>query len=362
MKVLFIIDTLTAGGKERRLTELLKGLKPKSGITFELVVMSSDIHYKEILDLGIKIHILLRKTRKDFTIFKKLLLLLDDFRPDIVHCWDSMTAVYILPLCKWKNIKILNGMIADAPVQLTLLNKDYLRARLTFPFSDKIVGNSEAGLRSYRAPASRSEVVHNGFNFNRITRLKNADILKEEFSAGESFLVGMVATFSVNKDYRTFFAAANILLQERRDIIFFAVGKETDSNEIIALRGPGNQRNFRLLGRRSDIESLVNIMDVCVLSTFTEGISNSILEYMALGKPVVATNGGGTNEIVVDGETGFLTKTSDPQDLADKIRYLILNRDKARKMGEEGKKRIYESFSIQKMVDRYFSIYNQMIS
>ena len=53
-------------------------------------------------------------------------------------------------------------------------------------------------------------------------------------------------------------------------------------------------------------------MDICLLSTFTEGISNSIMEYMALGKPVIATDGGGTKEIVDDGETGFLIGQSDP--------------------------------------------------
>lgn len=362
MKVLFIIDTLTAGGKERRLTELLKGLKFMSGISFELVVMSSDIHYREILDLGIKVHIILRKTKKDITIFRKLMDLLSAFKPDVVHCWDSMTAVYVLPLCKLKNIKILNGMIADAPVGMTIFNKDYLRARLTFPLSDRIVGNSEAGLRAYRAPHSKSEVVHNGFNFTRITGLKDSELLKKELVTGENYLVGMVATFSDNKDYKTYFRAAHLLLKERSDIIFFAIGKETDSDEVLSLSGAENQNNFRLLGRRSDVESLINIMDICVLSTFTEGISNSVLEYMALGKPVIATAGGGTNEIVEDGKTGFLTKTSDPADLAEKIRYLILHPDIAQKMGEEGKKRIEDAFSIQKMVDSYFRIYSQLIT
>ena len=72
-----------------------------------------------------------------------------------------------------------------------------------------------------------------------------------------------------------------------------------------------------MLGIRSGIESLISAMDICVLSTFTEGISNSILEYMALEKPVIATAGGGTNEIVIDNKTGFLIKQSNPEELAE---------------------------------------------
>jgi len=71
MKILFFTDTLNAGGKERRLTELMKALISRKDIEFELVVMSREIHYKEVLDLGINIHYIIRKTKNDISVFKR---------------------------------------------------------------------------------------------------------------------------------------------------------------------------------------------------------------------------------------------------------------------------------------------------
>jgi glycosyltransferase involved in cell wall biosynthesis len=103
-------------------------------------------------------------------------------------------------------------------------------------------------------------------------------------------------------------------------------------------------------------------MDVCVLSTFTEGISNSILEYMALGKPVVATTGGGTLEIVDDNKTGFLIGPVDPIEFSEKIE-LLLNNDTLRTaMGEAGKNRVHANFSIDRMVQQFVLNYEKLTS
>ena len=72
MKVLYVIDTLGSGGKERRLVELLKALLKRGEVEAQLVVMSDDIHYTEVFTLGIKVHKILRRTRKDLSVFGKL--------------------------------------------------------------------------------------------------------------------------------------------------------------------------------------------------------------------------------------------------------------------------------------------------
>ena len=94
----------------------------------------------------------------------------------------------------------------------------------------------------------------------------------------------MVATFSLKKDYKTYFEAAELLLGKRKDITFIAIGKNTDSSESICLIKNGNLEHYRLLGEKTGIESFIAIMDICVLCTYTEAVSNSILEYMALGQ------------------------------------------------------------------------------
>src|SRR5262249_16038980 len=97
-------------------------------------------------------------------------------------------------------------------------------------------------------------------------------------------------------------------------------------------------------------------------STFTEGLSNSIMEYMALGKPVVATDGGGTRELVVDGETGFLVPPGTPSALVAKIEYLLANPDIAKRMGEAGEARLRREFSIMRMVEETVKLYELTIA
>jgi len=360
MKILFFVSGLGAGGKERRLTELMKELKYHPEFQFELVIMSHDIHYEEVFDLDIKIHYLIRKIKKDPTVIFKFYKLCKTINPDIVHCWDSMTASYCAPICKLLRIKLINGMIADAQKQKNLFDKSRFRALLTFPLSNIIVGNSQAGISAYQAPQNKSIVIYNGFNFKRIESLQNNDEIKRELKIHTKSIVGMVATFSSYKDYKTYFNAAKILLDRGYDVTFLALGYKTDSNEAINLIDNKYLNSFRLLGKRTGIESYVNIMNVCVLSTFTEGISNSILEYMALGKPVVATDGGGTKEIVEDNKTGFLVSPSNPEELAGKIEILLNDSDMQRKMGHYGYERVNKEFSIGLMVNKYMNLYKNI--
>ena len=172
----------------------------------------------------------------------------------------------------------------------------------------------------------------------------------------------MVAAFSSSKDYKTYFKAASLLLESRRDITFIAIGPDTDSEEAKELIGDQYIAHFRLLGLRTGIESFINVMDICVLSTFTEGVSNSILEYMALAKPVVASIGGGTNEIVVNDETGFLINPSDPEELTHKLEILLKNPEMRRSMGAAGKSRVISEFSSHKMVEKYIELYTVILS
>jgi len=357
MKILFFINTMGPGGKERRLAELLKSLKQYDNIESELVIMSKDILYKEVTELGIKIHFLIRKIRFDISAFYRFSQICRNFRPDVVHCWDSMTALYSVPACRFQGIHFVNGMVTNATQRQNIFNKHWLRARLTFPLSDCIVGNSRAGLKSYQAPESKSYVIYNGFNRERLNNLIPGDVIRDQLKINTKYIVGMVATFSGNKDYKTYYKAAQLILNKRKDVTFLAIGNNTDSDQSIGLINKKFSEYFRLTGKISGVESYINVMDICVLITFTEGISNSIMEYMALGKPVIATDGGGTKEIVEDNDTGFLINTSDYEGLAKRINQLLEDQDLRLKMGKAGEKRISERFSINEMAGKYMDIY-----
>ncbi len=115
-------------------------------------------------------------------------------------------------------------------------------------------------------------------------------------------------------------------------------------------------------GKQTDVYDIINIFDIAVLSTFTEGISNSIVEYMALGKAVVATDGGGTKELIVDNETGFIIPQQSPTVLADKIEILLNNPNLRETMGRKGKQRIIDEFNLDKMVNAHVKLYNKLLN
>lgn len=362
MKILFFIDSLRAGGKERRFTELLKSLSSFPDIEFEIVLMNRNIHYQEILDLNVPLHYLIRKTKKDLTVFRKFYNVCKEYKPDIVHSWTDMTSVIAVPACKLLSIIMVNGMVIDTPIEKNIFNKYWLRAKLTFPFSDVIIGNSKAGLLAYNAPSKKSLVIYNGYNFERNNYAVNKNKIWDQLNISTKYVIAMVATFSENKDYKTYFEAAEIILSGRKDVTFLAIGQHTDSSDAKKMVNKNFRHDyFRFLGQKSNIESYINIADIGILATFTEGISNSIMEFMAAGKPVIATDGGGTNEILQDHKTGYLVKVSDPLELAHKIEVLLSDDNKRIEMGKTGRKRIETFFSIDLMANSFSSIYTKLI-
>jgi len=171
----------------------------------------------------------------------------------------------------------------------------------------------------------------------------------------------MVATFSRFKDYDLFLDVANEIRKIRRDITFLGVGGGPDwerINERIKLE---NIDNVILSGRRSDVENIITASDIGLLCTFSEGISNSIIEYMAMSKPVIVTDiTGGSRELVIDGITGFCTERN-VRTIVSLIDKLTLDRPLAERLGQKGKQRIKEFFSIERMGKEFVDLYESCV-
>ena len=196
----------------------------------------------------------------------------------------------------------------------------------------------------------------------RIENLIHPMEVRKRFGIKTKFVVGMVATFSDNKDYKTIIKAAEIILDNRKDITFMLVGEGPNLKYFKESIKAENSSYILFPGNQQNIESIVNIFNIGVLTTYTEGISNSIMEYMALGKPVIATEGGGTKEIIVNNETGFIIDHASVDQLVEKINYLISSPEKAYEMGQRGKERIMKSFSIEQMVNQTIDLYREVLA
>ncbi len=364
MKVLMIIDSLIAGGKERRLVQLLKGfVEQKQGeIEVELVILSNRIHYKEVYQLGIKVHVIERNPAMDVRVFYKLYRICRSFKPDILQSWDSMGSVFSFPVTRLLGIKFINAMVVAAPKRIKKLSNLWVRSQITFPFSDVILSNSKAGLDSFRVKPKKAYFIHNGLDLTRFDTLKEKAVMKEELGVNTTKVIGMVAAFSTRKDYKTFIKACIRLMHERNDLSVICVGGGVLLEECKNSIPEAYKSKFIFTGQSTQVESIMNTFDVGVLATITEGIPNVVMEYMYLAKPVIATDVGGTKELVNSESVGFLTKKGDADMMYEKIQYLLNNESVAITIGEAGKRRVVQHFSLESMTGKFFDLYKKLIA
>jgi len=364
MHIVQLIDSLRSGGKERQLVELLKGLVREDGIECELIVMSNADHYTDVHKLGIPVHRLVRKNQRDPAIFWKLYKLLKIIQPDILHSWSSMCSIYALPAVKLLDIKFVNGFLRSAPPSLNFQDKEWRRVKLTFPFSDAIVANSKAGLKAYRAPENKSFCIYNGFDQSRLQNLKPKDEVRQDYKITTPYVVGMVATFSDNKDFATFINAAQMILETRQDLTFVAVGDGPNRLSCQQMVEEKNRPFILFPGKLQDVESLVQVFDIGVLvsnaAVHGEGISNTIMEYMALGKPVIATDCGGNRELVVDGETGFIVNDRSVDELAEKILLFLNDNAMCETFGKANIDRLNGVFTLSNLTSDHVKLYQDL--
>ncbi len=360
MKILFFIESLHSGGKERRLVELIKGISKDSNYELGIVLTRNNIHYKDIFSTKTDIYYAVRKQglKKDPSVFYKFYNISKRFKPDIIHVWSNLTAIYALPSKLFLKIPMINNQITNSTKQT---GYSILSYRVTFPFSDKIISNTYAGLKAYHAPKNKSMVIYNGFDFSRVGNLESAKSVRDKLGICTKYVVAMIASFSEKKDYKTFIKAANHILEERNDISFLCVGAGDFEVFKTSVR-KNNLDKILFLGKQLKVESIMNVCDIGVLLTHGkhgEGISNAILEFCALKKPVIATSGGGTSEILKNGLSGYLIKEHSEKELADKIYYLIDNQDIRLEMGENANKVVLRKFTINKMINSFNSVYKE---
>lgn len=356
LKILFFIENLHSGGKERRLVELVKELSKLNQYEIDIVLTRPGIHYTEVQDLDVRIHYVLRsRIKKDPSIFFRFLILARKIKPDVIHVWGNIVALYAIPTKLLLKIPLINGQVADAP---EFVDNSILGKKSTFKFSDRIIGNSKAGLLAYKAPQEKSSLIYNGFNFERIKFLANKEQVIKKLNISTKYIIAMVGTFYFKKDYKTYIEAANQILNLRRDITFLAIGSG-DYSEYLKMVPEKNKDNFIFLGKQEKVEDIMNICDIGVLATFTEGISNTLLEFMALEKPIVVTGAGGCAELISNNENGFLLSAGDVKGLVQKITLLLDNSELRMKFGKRSKQIVSDHFSIDNMVSSYIRVYNE---
>jgi glycosyltransferase involved in cell wall biosynthesis len=320
---------------------------------------AEQFYVADIQNLGVPLCYLLRKVRWDPTIFWRLWRIMRQFRPHIIHTNSEMAMSYAWPLGRLMGVKVINGTIRNA------FSGDGWRWRwhkLMLHLADARVANSKAGFASRGMPhdGPGNYVIYNGLDLDRFETRTSRNGANLGFDAKGRKIIGMVAEFSDYKDFSTFIRAAQEVLVRRQDVVFVAVG---DGKNLDACKRmvSTSEKSIVFLGKRKDVEALVRQIDIGVLCTFTEGISNSVMEYMAAAKPVVVTQGGGSSELIVDGEDGFLVPASDPKAVARRLEFLLDHPSDAERMAAAGRSRVEEMFSVSRLAENTLQMYREVL-
>ena len=230
-------------------------------------------------------------------------------------------------------------------------------------FSDAVIAVSEADRRRMVAevgmPAHRVVLIPNGIAEAGVG--DGAAVARElGLTPGGPVLV-QTATLRAQKAVEVMIAATAIVRRTQPDVrlIVAGAGDVAPLAEIAAAEGVADA--VSLLGPRDDVADLLAVASVGVLSSDFEGMPLAVLEYMAAGLPVVATDVGGLPEIVRDGETGFLVGPRDPAALAERVGRLLADPALAREMGERGRRRQRELFSREAMVGAVSGLYERLL-
>jgi glycosyltransferase involved in cell wall biosynthesis len=210
-------------------------------------------------------------------------------------------------------------------------------------------------------PASRISTIYNGVDVETYAPWDKNAGREERLKLGvpaDEILVGSVGTLYWVKDPENFLTAAALVLQQREDVSFLWVGGGPLKETLQArARELGIEGKIHFLGWRDDVSNILAALDVFVLPSLIEGFSYSILEAMASGLPVVATDVGGNSELVQNNQTGFLVPPRKQELLADALLKLISQKSLRIDLGRKARQRVEEKFNLQNMVQRYQQMY-----
>jgi glycosyltransferase involved in cell wall biosynthesis len=377
--VMFLIDTyisspdkLSVGGTEKQLYLLVSSLNPD--LFKSIVVQLSPYNplscptYKEGF-----IEFFNFPTKKFYSLhglrqLYRLSRLAKQYKVGVIHTFFEKAEVM-----GWLTMRF-----ADIPIWITsrrdlgFKRKEIYKRifRLAARDCRKCVANCYAVkqqiIQNERFSGEKVEVIYNGLDLSTFeeTSFNRKGIRKELGLQDHVPLVGMIANFNFEiKGHGFFIGAAKKVLEKVSDVEFLLIGDGYLQNrykEMAQALGVGKKIHF--LGKRNDIPTILSDLTISVLSSTSEGLSNVILESMAVGKPMVATNVGGSPEIVMDGITGYLVPPSNTQAMATAIIQLLQDPNKAITMGAAGQKLVREKFGTRAMVESYENLYKSLIT
>jgi len=368
IRIMHVVDHLGKGGLENGLVNLINGLDPDR---FEHVVYAMRQLGPNAARLPGNVRVIcMGKRDADFPVqIRRLARDIRSVDPHVVHSrnWGTVEAV---AAARWvRNCAVVHsehGLETDAYAR-----EPWRRAwfrRVAFELADRVLAVSYQ-LRDLHArrtgfAARRIGVIHNGVDERRFfaDAAARARMRAELGIADNEFCIGCVGNLLPVKDHLTALEAvarvAGVLRRWR--LVIAGEGSERPRLEAFINQHPDWKARVSLLGTTERIPELLNAMDIYLLPSISEGISNSLLEAMSCELPVIATERGGNPEVVVDGKSGLLFPAGDTAKLAEQLLLLEGSPEMRAQLAKQAVSRVRQEFSIDSMVRNYARLYESL--
>ena len=365
-KVLYLIDKLELAGAQRHLVTLLKKMDRSRFEPAVACLMGEGSFAEEVRALGVPVTALGVKRIYGFSGIAgllKLARLLKKEKIDILHSFMFSENILGAMAAHWAQTPMVITCRRDTGILSEGKPRHFLAYRLTNRWVDRILCVSEAirtlVIRTERALEAKVLTIPNGAQIETPLSPERKAAEREKWGVPkEALLVAIVANLSWIKDHETFFKAAERVKREKPNVRFWVIGegalRKKLEKQVASLK---LRQEVRFFGRVADPKPLLSLADISVNASLSEGMSNTILESMALGIPVVATDVDGNPETVADGKTGLLVPPKNPEAMAEAILRLAKDASLAAKMGKAGRDRIRRELNLDRMVRANETLY-----
>ncbi len=366
LRIAYVIKSMRVGGSQTHLTQVLRFLDRRRFDPVLYCLSGEGVLLDTVRSLGVPVI-----TPAAHLGFKgaaflgrvaALARVLRQQRTDIVHNY----------LLRANLVGSVSARLARVPVVLCSKRGCHERrgfalvsAKIGNRLADRVSVNAEAVREFVHAnegcPRNKMVVIPSGIDTCRFRPLPDAHFKAGLGLPGDKLIIGAVTRMRAVKGVEEFIRGMG-LLRDRRPDVHAVMAGEVLLNEKLAnlVRALGLENHLTLLGARSDMPEVYSTFDVFVLSSHGEGMSNALLEAMAMEKPVVATDVGGTGEVVRHGQSGLLVPSKDPPALAAAINEVLAEPARAREMGRRGRCIVEENFSAQAMVRQMERLYCEL--
>jgi glycosyltransferase involved in cell wall biosynthesis len=300
---------------------------------------------------------------------RRFIAVLSKLKIDVVHTHDFYTNIFGMIGAKLGRVA---ARIASRRETLGMHTQAQKRAeRGAYRMAHVVVANAQAvrsQLIKEGVAAQKVITIYNGLDRKRfelppgLSGERIREILQLPPNQNRP-LITMVANLAHDiKDHPMFLRTAHRVRAAIPDTAFVIAGEGQLMDSMRALANQLELDDVFFIGRCNHIAELLAISEICVLTSKAEGFSNSILEYMAAARPVVATDVGGAREAIIEGQTGYLVPSGDDELMAKRIITLLLEPERARAMGEQGRRLVEEKFSCEAQLRQSEAVYDQLLA